>query len=125
MIRKKVICVDFDGVIHQYSGWLGKRIFKPPIDGVAKFLGRLKELDWVVIVWTSRIETDLISDYLKFHDIPFDHINHNPENVEQHCHPAKPIADVYLDDRAVAFSGVWSDALFDVIINFTPHWRPK
>lgn len=123
MVRKKVICVDFDGVIHRYEGWLGKRIYNEPIDGVVGVLSKLRDSGWVIIVWTSRIELDCVYEYLQSYGIPFDHINYNPENVEQHCHPAKPIADVYLDDRAITFNGVWSEGLFNTIINFNPHWR--
>lgn len=45
-LRPKIICVDFDGVIHSYSsGWKGPRsIPDPPVEGAIEWLERICNL---------------------------------------------------------------------------------
>lgn len=42
-MRKKIICVDFDGVLHSYSsGWQGPRVISdPPVPGAIEWLTRI------------------------------------------------------------------------------------
>lgn len=101
--HEKTICVDFDGVIADYSqGFLGKDIFGPPLPGAVAGMRALKAAGWQLVVHTSRPATPALADYLRLHEIPFDGINcpTGPPDAE---FSGKPIADVYLDDRAVRF----------------------
>lgn len=125
MEKKKTIAIDFDGTIAGYDGWKGKGVFGKPIAGAAESLNRLKEEGWTIIIFTTRLEIDLVCDYLRKYSIPFDHINHSPETQEQFLHPSKVLADVYLDDRAIRFSGVWSDALEEINQHKDPWWRVR
>ena len=119
----KSIAVDFDGVISAYKGWQGKGVFEPPVDGCAKFLRELKGREWVIIVFTTRKETSMVRDYLAKHEIPFDFINYNPENITQGLSSKKVLADVYLDDRAIRFNGMWDNDLLDLIEISKVWWR--
>jgi hypothetical protein len=104
----RYICVDFDGVIADYThapkGW---GIFGHPIDGARQALVKFKQEGHVIIIYTCRNEINLIKEYLRVYKIPYDYINESPLNNENSSH--KPIADVYIDDRAVRFNGNWKD----------------
>ncbi len=120
--EKKTIAVDFDGVISKYDKWLGRGVFGDPVDGIGALLWLLRAEGWIIIIHTTRSEVDLVKKYLLYHAIPFDHINFNPENVDQGCGLSKPLATVYLDDRAVCFNGDCKKAYND-IVNFKPWYR--
>lgn len=122
-MKKKTICVDFDGVIADYSeGFKGRGVFGAPILGACVVLNALRDDGWKIIVFTTRGEVPLLEDYLINNNIPFDEINRNSDNPPG-TNEGKPIADVYLDDRALQFSGDWPRAYYD-IINFKP-WFEK
>ncbi len=119
----KTIAIDFDGVISKYDGWKGKGVFGEPISGVSKALQKLKDRNCNVMIYTTRLETYLVEEFLLKHSIPFDMINYNPENAKQHLHPSKMLADVYIDDRGITFCGQWTDEFVDCVLNFKPWWK--
>ncbi len=119
----KTICIDFDGVISDYRGYFGKGKFGSPIEGVREAINELYEEGWKIIIHTTRSETEQIKRYLEVNGIPYHFVNHNPENSKLDLSPHKPIADVYLDDRAVRFEGEWNKKLLDKIKESEPHWR--
>jgi ribonucleotide monophosphatase NagD (HAD superfamily) len=117
------IAIDFDGVISQYNGFKGKGIFGPPIEGARKAISYLKSKKHTIIINTTRLEIDKIAEYLKKEEIPYDHINFSPDNVKNQLHPAKQVADIYIDDRGCCFKGDWSKEFLDDIENFRPWWK--
>jgi adenylylsulfate kinase len=121
--EKKTICVDFDGVIAQYGGFEGQDKFGEPVDGVQNALKVLKEHGYTIIVFTTRKNRAALRKYLKDNDITYDAINQNPDQPEG-TNEGKPIADVYLDDRAVTFRGNWKRALEDIAM-FKPYNTEK
>ncbi len=116
--RPKIAAVDMDGTILDSDGTaeLGK-----PIKGVKRKLDRLKALGWVIVIWTVRAETPGILAHLKKHEIPFDYFNWHPWQPKDAG--VKIRADVYIDDRAVTFSGDPKD--FDQILVHKPWWKKK
>lgn len=109
----KTICIDFDGVIADYSkGFQGADVFGDPLPGAAAAITKLKLDGWKVIIFTTRKATVGLENYLRFNGIPFDEINSNSDQPEG-SNPGKPIADVYLDDRAVRFED-WQQAPADI-----------
>lgn len=120
--HKPTIAVDFDGVVHQYvSPWTSPvDIHDPPVPGALDFLRRLIGSGWRVIIHTARLMnngpsagTDVpemgliprvqaIREWFRAHDA---------QDVELAVSfwtaGGKPHADVYLDDRALRFDGVW------------------
>ena len=100
----KTLAVDFDGVIADYeNGYKGVDVFGQPLPGAAETLQALKDEGWRIIIYTCRQDTPALYSYLENNQIPYDHINHNPDNPES-TNRGKPLADVYLDDRAIRFS---------------------
>ena len=107
-----IICFDFDGVIAEYSGWKGADVFGDPIPYTVNLMRKLKKDGYMVLIWTTRQVTPGILEYLKKHEIPFDSINdnsHNPPNTS-----AKPIFDVFVDDRALNFYSGKTDLLGEI-----------
>jgi len=110
--RPKVVAVDLDGTILEYSGWKGQKHFGKPIDGAKEALQKLKDEGYVIVIWTTRRNTADIAKVLNMYGIPFDYINENPYQPPDCSN--KIYADVYVDDRAVGFRGDWSKALLEV-----------
>ena len=112
----KTICIDFDGVIADYSqgfqGFQGQDSFGEPLPGTVDALNQLKQNGWKLIIFTTRKATPAFKQYLKDHGIPYDDINKNSEQPKG-SNPGKPIADVYLDDRALRFTN-WEQAVADL-----------
>lgn len=106
--RKRTICVDFDGVIADYSkGFQGVDVFGEPLSESADTMAWLRGGGWKVIIFTTRKDTPALRKYLKDNAIPYDEINTNSDQPTD-TNPGKPIADIYLDDRAFRFRG-WLD----------------
>jgi adenylylsulfate kinase len=104
----KTIAVDFDGVIADYDGWKGYGVLGAPRRDVVEALRLLHAEGWKIIVHTTRGEAE-ISGYLAAHGIPHHEVN---RNSDYHTNGAKPVADVYWDDRAFRYSG---DARRDIL----------
>ena len=98
-MEKKTIAFDFDGVIHRYSkGWQDGSIYDGPVDGIKEVIEQLREEGFEVVVYSTRCNsTEGIKDvkkWLKKHKIEVDGVAHE-----------KPIALMYVDDRAIPFNG--------------------
>lgn len=102
---RKTVCLDFDGVIHSYkSGWHGEAIIPdPPIHKVDVAIRQLRK-NFRVVVYSARCRNeegvDAIRNWLAKHNIEVDDVCHH-----------KPPAFVYVDDRAVAFTGDWDETI--------------
>ncbi|MBX3103016.1 MAG: capsular biosynthesis protein [Bacteroidetes bacterium] len=119
------IAIDFDGVIHGYSqGWHDGTIYDPPVPGTKEALTALKEQGHYLIIFSTRTnkifrkkddpdQEPIMKAWLAQHEIPYDKI----------WTFGKPMADVYLDDRAVTFRGDWQAAV-QAIQGFTP-WNKE
>lgn len=123
MRKRKTICIDFDGVIHDYSkGWRGIDVYDKPLDGAKEGLHALKDAGWIIIIYTTRNDTPKLREFLDSNGLAYDYINCNP-NQPVGSDKGKLIADVYLDDRGITFEGNWSDSI-EKILNFKP-WQKK
>ena len=114
----KTICIDIDDTICRYDGWHGSDHFGKVIPGAKDSIRKLHEKGWYIIMFTTRSNRESIRKFLEAKDIYFDAINENPHQPENAL-GGKPIADVYLDDKAITFKGDWPLA-YKEIINFTP-----
>ena len=115
-MKKKTIAVDFDGVLHQYShGWKKGEIYDLPVEGSREAMHRLKERGFTIFIYSTRanklyhkedylFQQKSMKEWLDKYDIPFDKI----------WTFGKPMADIYLDDRAITFRGNWDEALEEI-----------
>lgn len=127
MERKKTICIDFDGVIADYSdGYQGEDKFGDMVVNADIGTQIIKKKGWRIIIYTTRPVTEALKKYLADNKIAYDYINENPDqpkgsDISKGC---KIVADVYLDDRAVSFRGNWEWTVNDIAW-FQPWSKPK
>lgn len=100
MTKAKTIMVDLDGVICTEETTFERPLAKP-ISGAADALRRLKEAGHTVIVYTARgwAEYKATKKWLDDNGMVHDAI-----------HMGKPIAHIWIDDRALRFEN-WGDTL--------------
>ena len=107
----KIVCVNLDGVLAKYEKWEGIQNFGQVIPGARFFLEALRRVGFKIIIHTVRCSLDanpapvcrepeswvdhlvtLVRQWLNANDLPFDEIWSDR---------GKPLADIYIDDRAV------------------------
>lgn len=110
-MKEKTIAVDLDGVIFEYDEWKGIKHFGPVIPGVKDALAKFMEMGFNVIIYTTRTNTKVNKGFqekeliytvwcaLVKNGIPFDDIS-----------TEKPIAEFYIDDRAIRFKS-WTKTI--------------
>ena len=124
MKKKRTICIDFDGVLHDYSnGFQGDDIFGEMIPGADIGTKVLKDKRNTIIIYTTRKATDALKKWLNDHNISYDYINENPDQPEG-TEGCKLIADIYIDDRGIRFYGQWDEWFIREIASFQP-WESK
>lgn len=122
-MKKKTICIDFDGVIHDYSkGWQGEDVFCGMIPNADVATSILKKQGWTIIIYTTRKKTKKLEEWLEENKITYDYINENPDQPEGASDKLK--ADIYLDDRGISFKGHWDQWLLYEIRDFEP-WQER
>jgi capsule biosynthesis phosphatase len=113
---QKTICIDFDGTINY---WQYPEVGKPQ-PKVIEALKSIKKMGYKIIISSCRTNLQLnpktyeeqvkiIEDYLNKNDIPYDEIDTGRNG--------KPIAEIYIDDRAIYFdenNGGWDAVLWEV-----------
>lgn len=102
------IAFDFDGVIHRYSrGWQDGNIYDHPTKGIDEVISKLRKNGYKVVIYSTRGATKKgireIKDWLEKYNIVVDDI----------C-SEKPIASMYVDDRAIPFNGNCETLLKDI-----------
>ena len=123
---KKILCLDFDGVIHSYSsGWKGAtEIPDPPVPGAMKFLCRAVR-HFKVCIFSSRSNQrggrKAMKKYLKKSLYGYFRGLGHSEWVSNDLAGAvvnsiefpkkKPAVHVTIDDRAMTFNGEWPSIL--------------
>ena len=62
-MEQKTICIDFDGVIHDYSkGWQGEDVFGQIIPNADTGTATLKKNGWTIIIFTTRKKTEKLEN---------------------------------------------------------------
>lgn len=111
MNDKKVIAIDFDGVLNNYSGWAGEDELGTPRECTELFLKMLSER-FKVVVFTVR-DSQRVRNWLKEYNLLYmvDHITNR-----------KPKAIAYIDDRAINFNGNYVEVL-EKLDDFHTWWE--
>ena len=113
------VCVDFDGVIHNYSkGWQDGSIYDEPVTGAIEALKDLMT-QYAVVIFTTRRDTIAVGQWLQKHglDVPFEYGGEayefwNRRNAILITNRKLP-AVAYIDDRAIRFVA-WPQALHEL-----------
>lgn len=107
---KRVIAIDFDGVI---------------VDDCYPEIGRLKDdashslnllsKHFTIIIWTCRsgLDLEVVRQFLEEHHLPFDYLNENTiENKRLFGNDSRKIfADIYVDDRVPGGFLGWKETI--------------
>jgi hypothetical protein len=93
---KPAVAIDFDRVLHDCDHPIPGRRMGPPIEGAKAALQRYRDLGYDLCIHSCNRE-EVIQAWMAYYDIPYDYI-----------WVQKPIAKIYLDDKARRFTG-WDD----------------
>ena len=116
----KTVAIDLDGTIldFDWDSWVSKQMnyFGQPKRGAIRALKLLQQRGFKIIIYTCRTNTRVNPQYtlgelwmmvekiLEQHKIPFD---------EVWVETGKPIADYYIDDRAIKFES-WEQVMEEI-----------
>ena len=106
---KLTVCVDFDGVLNNYSGYDGDNLGTPR-EGAKEFLKELNK-NYRVVVLSARRYSHIIkwlNDYGLWEYVA---------DVTSF----KPPALAYIDDRGLSFNGDYQEIL-EQLKDFKPYW---
>ena len=108
------IAIDFDGVLHKYSeGYKDGTIYDKPIPRTREILQNMLLSGFNVIIYSARCYDRHINGKFKLnqrkemrtwlvkHQIPYTCIDET----------GKPVAHIFIDDRAIRFEGSWDDTM--------------
>ncbi len=118
IIKSRVVAFDFDGVIAKYGGFISAQDIQEPIPQVLEAIKLLKEKGFKILIHSTRGD-DFLKGYCENFSIPFDYINRRPDKEGENS--GKPIAFVYVDDRAICYKGQSASDLVDEIDFFKPY----
>lgn len=132
--RKPILCVDFDGVIHDYrQGWKGGEIYGRTTPGFWKWAAEAV-YHFRLVVYSSRSSTEegrrSMAEWMGKQSI-----EHGLDELGSDFDWAiifgslefaseKPPAFITIDDRAKQFTGTWHEFDPKALINFKP-WNVK
>ena len=102
----KTICVDFDGVIYPNFRYFSVAVLRGgPVEGTVEALRELSK-QYRVVIHSARcaepVGVKAIQDWLARYGMEYE-VSIN-----------KPRAHIYIDDRAVKFTGSWLDTLGEI-----------
>ena len=107
---KKTIAIDLDGVLDNYTKYTEEII--PPIrKGAKEFIIKLSK-DYEIILFTTR-SPKLATEWL---------IDNKINQYFKDVTNTKPLATIYLDDRAINFNGDYDKSL-EEIRDFKVYWK--
>ena len=119
-IKGRTVAFDFDGVMAKYEGYKSGDHENEPNPEVIKAIHLLKEQDFKILIHSTRGD-DFLKNYCEKFSIPFDYINRRPDKEGEN--PGKPVAYVYVDDRAICYKGQSATELVEQIDNFKAYWE--
>ena len=108
---KKIILVDLDGVLNNYSGNYDKNKISDIKEGAFEFLQELSK-KYTIKIFTVRNKI-LVAKWL---------LNNGLEDFIEDVTNIKEPAYLYLGDRCICFSGNFCKTI-DEINNFKTHWN--
>ena len=119
-MKIRTFAFDFDGVIAKYDGKFIKEITGKPNKNVVDAIRILKKQGHKILVYSTR-GNSFLKRYCKKYKIPIDHFNENPSYNQEN--KGKPLASVYLDDRAVCYKGQNTKKIVSLLNNFRVYYK--
>lgn len=125
-MRKRTICVDFDGVINSYTSGYTKVDDLPdkPVPRAFEWLRRMNGCNFDVQIFSTRSSSlaglKAIKEWFIYHGWRIEPATGEPEYLS--FPTEKPPAIIYIDDRGFCFEGTFPTA--DFINRFKP-WNKK
>lgn len=108
---KKLILIDLDGVLNEYTGEYKENYIPPVKDGAKDFLENLSK-NYELKIFTARNKL-LSAKWL---------IDNNLDEIIQDITSEKEPCWLYIDDRCISFDGNFSK-LAAKIENFKPYYK--
>ena len=125
-MNKPILCLDFDGVVHQYSkGWQDGTIYDDVTEGFFEW-AEVAAQKFKLVIYSSRSKTmegieDMRSWYHNQLSLYEARVGRSPTpEFSVTFATSKPPAFVTIDDRAVNFTGNWKDFNPDDLLKFKP-----
>ena len=109
---QKTIALDFDGVMNTYDGWKGEDELFEPRPGLTAFLKVLQREGNQIVIFTNR-PVEKVNTWLEKYGV---------DSFIAYVTNTKPLAHVYVDDRAVTFEGNFYNTYMQ-IAGFRTHWE--
>jgi|SRR5882672_4115130 len=129
-MAKPILCLDFDGVIHSYdSGWKGAEVISDPVTpGFFEWLETARDVFDVVIYSSRSSDTEGINAmqawFRKEYHARYGTTFNDFADIGLRFAHKKPAAFLTVDDRALCFSGNWSDYSPETLLKFKP-WNKR
>lgn len=125
--RKPIICIDFDGVIHDYKkGWQDGSIYGDVVPGFFEWAGIAAQYFTLVIYSSRSKDPDQIWAMREWMRAQWDIAGKpswtcsNDMLSDFEFANEKPPAFLTIDDRAICFTGDWSALSPETLRNFKP-----
>jgi hypothetical protein len=116
------VLIDLDDTLAEYNGYRGWKHIGPPREYARTFVRKFKEHGWKTILWSTRAEVGHLVEWLERHGfvddevgeglagdedgrLLFDYIGQSPLNALLGSNPAKPVADLIVDNACYPFCG--------------------
>lgn len=112
MAENKTVCLDFDGVLAQYAGWVSEEHTLPPVQGAREFVEVLLRKGLDVAIHTTR-PSHVVMEWCDRWGFTVHSLLPSEASVipgRMRICKEKPKALVYVDDRAFRFTGNWETA---------------
>ncbi len=104
----RAVCLDLDGTLTERVGHI--EALGAVLPGARQAVEALRRRGYRIIVHTARpsVQAERIREHLDGQGVPVDGVNADPRAAWE---TTKPLADLYIDDRALRFRGDWSATL--------------
>ncbi len=115
------VCIDFDGVIHDYSeGYKDGSLYGDPIKGAIDNIVKLHEAGHEIYILTARDK----EQHKKIESWIRKYLPNSHKEIPIVVSNIKPPAGVYVDDRAIHFKN-WESAMKDIIDRIDKEMKRK
>jgi len=121
---KPILCIDFDGVIHDYKeGWKDGSIYGKVVEGFFEWAEKAQR-EFKIVIYSSRSKSKEGREEMERWIFNQYHIWKNDSNVmlQLEFSNEKPSAFLTIDDRTIQFKGNWNSEELNpqTLRNFKP-----